>query len=151
MGGWNVARYKQRLKAFNVPKEVEKVVKSNKVEIIGLNKSNLAKGLNSNDRIVGVYSVFTSSHAKKNPKPNKPKLPGSHYNFNWTGKFINGMFIKYTPNKISFLSKGMGLTKKTRFITKNKLLGLSDKRSISMNYKILTPGLSQAFKRHLSK
>jgi len=151
MGDWNVARYKQRLRAFNVERETAKAVRRESFWIVEMNKQNLDKGLNSLDKLVGVYSPFTAAWAKKDPIPNMNKSVGSPYNFNWTGKFINGLFIKYENDVITFSSKGLGLTSKSRFIKTNQLMGLSKKRGREMNYKILAPALRESFVKHLNK
>jgi len=152
MSDWNVARYKQRLRAFNVEKTVNSIVRKNKKEIIKLNKDNLDKGLNSEDLLVGSYSTYTQAWAfRKGKEANTLKIAGANYNFNWTGKFIKGIFITYENNKIKFFSKGMGLTSKTRFITNNNLLGVSKKGAKVINNDIIQPNLQDSFKNHLNK
>ena len=146
----NVAQYKKKLKNFSVESSIEKSVLSSSDEIENLNRLSLSKGLNSRGKIVGYYSFFTQSWAKKN-KTNKPKIAGSKYNFDWTGSFINGIFITYKNNIITFMSSGMGLAKKSRFINKNNLLGLNKSQSKEVNYVIVLPKLQNYFKKHLSK
>lgn len=146
----NVVQYKKRLKTFKVESNIEKAVKESSEEITNLNKVSLDKGLNYEDKEVGRYSLFTAAWARK-LKPNKPKLLGTLYNFDWTGAFINGIFITYESSKIKFSSKGMGNAKKTRFITNKKLLGLSDVQGKIVNEVILTPILRKLFKTHISK
>ena len=146
----NVVQYKKRLKSFNVEDNIKKSVKQNSEEIVNLNKVNLSKGLNSLGEIVGRYSSFTAAWAKK-LRPNKPKTFGSLYNFDWTGAFINGIFITYEDSKIKFSSRGMGNAKKTRFIKKNKLLGLSKAKENIINNSILTSSLRRLFKSHINK
>ena len=146
----NVVQYQRKLKSFNVESNVKKSVKESSEEIVNLNKVNLNKGLNSIDKVVGRYSSFTAGWAKK-LKPNKPKIFGSLYNFDWTGSFINGIFITYENSKIKFSSRGMGGAKKTTFITSKKLLGLSDVKGKMINEVILTPILRKLFKSHISK
>jgi hypothetical protein len=145
---WNVVDYKRRLKAFDVDRNVKKAIKEGSWEIINLNKKNLSKGLNSFDKIVGTYSSYTQAWARKQ-KPNEPKIAGSTYNFNWTGAFINGIFITYENNKINFHSTGMGLTKKSLFIKTNELLGVSENKKNIINYDILAPYLRRYFKIHI--
>mgnify|MGYP003636399037 FL=1 len=146
----NVSQYKKRLKTFSVEKNVEKVVKRSSKEIIELNKVNLSKGLNSYGTVVGRYSFFTLRYAKL-LKPKKPKQVGGLYNFYWTGRFIKGIFITYIDNKIVFKSKGMGYIRKSRFINDNKLLGVTEKQSSDINYKILSPKLQQLFQKHIGR
>ena len=146
----NVVQYQRKLKSFNVESNVKKSVKESSEEIVNLNKVNLNKGLNSIDKVVGRYSSFTAGWAKK-LKPNKPKIFGSLYNFDWTGSFINGIFITYENSKIKFSSRGMGDAKKSTFITSKKLLGLSDVKGKMINDVILTPILRKLFKSHISK
>jgi len=152
MSEWNVIDMKRRLKAFNVDKQVEASVKDSAWQIIELNEINLSQGLNKNDKLVGTYSTFTERWAKTaKRKPNEPKTAGSAYNFNWSGDFINGIFITYKNNKIDFFSKGMGLTEKSFFITSNHLLGISKKYYDTMRYDILAPRLQTRFKNHIVK
>jgi hypothetical protein len=146
----NVVQYQKRLKSFKVEDNINKASKENSEEIVNLNRLNLSKGLNSLDQIVGRYSSFTAAWAKRF-KPNKPKTFGSLYNFNWTGSFINGIFITYQESKIKFSSKGMGNAKKSRFITSNKLLGLSQAKGKIINNSIIIPTLRKLFKSHISK
>jgi|TARA_R110001632_G_scaffold14131_1_gene47850 hypothetical protein len=146
----NVVQYQKRLKSFKVEESIKKSAKENSEEIINLNKVNLSKGLNSLDKIVGRYSSFTAAWAKK-LKPNKPKKFNSLYNFDWTGSFINGIFITYEDSKMKFSSRGMGGAKKTRFIKNNKLLGLSDAKGKIINNSILIPTLRKLFKSHINK
>ena len=146
----NVIQYKRRLKSFKVDANIKKAIKQNSDEIINLNKINLDKGLNYENRVVGYYKERTAQFAKK-LKPNKPKTANTKYNFDWTGSFINGIFITYEDYKIKFKSRGMGGSKKSVFITKNKLLGLLDVQSKIVNNDILTPALRNLFKSHLEK
>ena len=146
----NVVQYQRKLKSFNVESNVKKSVKESSEEIVNLNKVNLNKGLNSVDKVVGRYSSFTAGWAKK-LKPNKPKIFGSLYNFDWTGSFINGIFITYENYKIKFSSIGMGGAKKTRFIKENKLLVRSKIKGKIINEVILTPILRRYFKSHIDK
>tara|TARA_R110000803_G_scaffold179014_1_gene241439 strand:- start:13 stop:456 length:444 start_codon:yes stop_codon:yes gene_type:complete len=146
----NVVQYQKKLKSFNVESNIKKAVKESSEEITNLNKVSLDKGLNYEDKIVGRYSAFTAAWAKK-LKPNKPKVLGALYNFDWTGSFINGIFITYEDSKIKFSSRGMGNAKKTRFITSKKLLGLSNVQGKIINEVILTPILRKLFKSHISK
>ena len=146
----NVIQYKKKLKRFNVQSNVEKAVVESSDEIVNLNKINLSKGLNSLGKLVGKYSPFTAAWTKKF-KPNKPKIAGTNYNFDWTGAFINGIFITYENNKVKFFSRGMGLSKKTRFIKNNKLLGLGKSKIKSINNKILAPQLRSYFRNHMEK
>jgi|TARA_B110000285_G_scaffold930_1_gene1006 hypothetical protein len=146
----NVVQYKRRLQSFNVETNIEKAVKESSEEITNLNKISLNKGLNYEDKEVGRYKFATAAWAKK-LKPNKPKVFNSLYNFDWTGAFINGIFITYQDSKIKFSSRGMGNAKKTGFITRNKLLGLSDVQGKIINEVILTPILRKLFKSHISK
>ena len=146
----NVVQYKRRLQSFNVESNIEKAVKESSEEIVNLNKVSLDKGLNYEDKVVGRYSAFTASWTKK-LKPNKPKILGALYNFDWTGSFINGIFITYENSKIKFSSRGMGDAKKSTFITSKKLLGLSDVKGKMINEVILTPILRKLFKSHISK
>ena len=77
MSDWNVARYKQRLRAFKVDKTVDSIVRRNKKEIIKLNKDNLSKGLNSEDQLVGTYSTYTQAWAfRKGKEANTPDKEG---------------------------------------------------------------------------
>ena len=146
----NVVQYQKRLKSFKVEESIKKSAKENSEEIVNLNKVNLSKGLSYEDKVVGRYSAFTAAWAKK-LKPNKPKILGTLYNFDWTGSFINGIFITYENSKIKFSSRGMGNAKKTTFITSKKLLGLSDVKGKMINDVILTPILRKLFKSHISK
>ena len=146
----NVVQYKRRLQSFNVESNIEKAVKESSEEIVNLNKVSLDKGLSYEDKVVGRYSAFTAAWAKK-LKPNKPKILGTLYNFDWTGSFINGIFITYENYKIKFRSIGMGGAKKTRFIKENKLLGLSNVKGNIINEVILTPILRRYFKSHIDK
>ena len=146
----NVVEYKKRLKSFNVESNIKKAVKESSEEITNLNKISLDKGVNYENNVVGKYKFVTELYAKK-WKPNKPKITGSKYNFDWTGSFINGIFITYENYKIKFSSKGMGDAKKTDFIINKKLLGLSDVQGKVINEVILTPILRKLFKSHISK
>jgi len=146
----NVVQYKRRLQSFNVETNIEKAVKESSEEITNLNKISLDKGVNYENNVVGKYKFVTELYAKK-WKPNKPKITGSKYNFDWTGAFINGIFITYQDSKIKFSSRGMGNAKKTDFIINKKLLGLSDVQGKIINEVILTPILRKLFKSHISK
>ena len=152
MAGWNVIDMKRRLRSFNVEKQTEKSVKEGAWQIIELNKINLEQGLNRDGKLVGTYSPFTERWARTSKrKHNESKTAGSAFNLNWTGDFINGIFITYGNHKIEFFSKGMGLTKKSFFITSNKLLGISKKYYNIMRNDIIAPRLQTKFKSHLGK
>jgi len=151
MSKFNVLDYKRRLSSFHVEKNISKAVKEGAWQIIDLNKINLAKGLNSKGRLVGTYSVVTQNYARKGRRPNESKKAGTTYNFNWTGAFINGIFITYKNDKISFSSTGLGLSKKNFFILSNDLLGVEKNRNELINYDILAPRLRRYFKTHIGK
>ena len=148
---WNVNDYKRRLRAFNVEKTTAKIIKNQQQEIIGINQDRLSfDGKNYEGKITGTYAIETQSAARIS-NAIRPKTSGSAYNFEWTGDFFNGMYLTYERNRIKILSKGMGLTEKSHFITSNKALGFSDKEVKIINDELIKPSLQTSFKNHLSK
>jgi len=147
----NVNNYLAKLRTFNVEKETATAIKKQNRQIVEINQINLDKGLDNQDGLVGLYSAATAEIAKSNPKPNQSKEEGQPFNFDWTGAFLNGMYIVYRNNKITFLSKGMGSGEKKSEIIKNKLLGVSEKGAEIINNDIIKPMLQTSFKNHIRK
>ena len=147
----NVNNYLAKLKTFNVEKQTAIAINKQNRQIIEINQINLDKGLDYEDDLVGTYLNTTAKIAKSDPKPNMSKVEGQPFNFDWTGAFLNGMYIVYRNNKINFLSKGIGSWKKMNFITSNKLLGVSEKGAEIINNDIIKPALQISFKSHISR
>lgn len=153
MAGWNVVRYMQRLRTFNVEAETTKIINKSRDQIEDVNREALDFGKDFHGKTVGTYSGNTELIAKastRNP-PNRSKNAGSPYNFNWTGAFMDGIFITYESHTINFFSKGLGDTKKTAWILNRDLLGVSDKDADFINYEIIMPRLQWAFKNKMNK
>lgn len=149
---WNVVNYMRRLRSFNVEKETDRIIKRSNRQIIEINQINLDKGLDYENDLVGTYSAFTQLRASTSKiRPNQSKNAGEPYNFDWTGDFINGIYITYKNNEIKFFSRGLGGAEKRRFILNNKLLGVSEEGSKIINFDIIMPQLQTSFKNKMNK
>lgn len=73
-----------------------KAIMDNKAFILSyLKHEQLGEGLDSFGRLVGEYAATTEEvYAKMSPRPRTAKVAGANYNFEWTGKFFDGMKIK---------------------------------------------------------
>lgn len=146
-----VLDYMRRLKTAqnNIEKVIAIAIDQNQEAIIEVNKKNLDKGLNRDLRLVGTYSVgselaYRGSGSPRLTRPLKPKIFGQPYNFYWTGRFYEGIFITYANNKITFHSNGKGDGEKLSFINSNKLLGVNNQEDIDyINFKIILPAVVQ--------
>lgn len=67
--------------------------------ILFLQQEQLSQGRNEDGNEIGTYTALTEQ-ISKNPeqygttKPIQPKTEGSPYNFEWSGRYFKGMFIK---------------------------------------------------------
>jgi hypothetical protein len=150
----NVLDYIKILKSIgsksSIDSIVSDVIQKNKSQIIDINLINLDSGLDNKDRIVGTYLPTTQARAEDALiKPNQSKIAGQPFNFDWTGQFINRIYITYRSNKIKFLSRGMGDSEKRTFIETNNLLGVSQKGSDIINNEIIRPQVIQEIKNRI--
>ena len=113
----------------NAEKQLERVaikaVVDNQAFILStLKHDQLGEGLDSMGRVVGTYAPSTEEvYAKKSPKPRTAKITGQPYNFEWTGKFFDGMKVKTSSDGFDITSPsksdlekifGVQLTKLTK-------------------------------------
>lgn len=152
-----VLDYINKLKSINVDTITATVINQNTEQIIDINQKNLDVGLNSNDVLVGTYENVTGLIAQElqllaDPRaPKKDKLPGAEYNFYWTGRLYDGIFITYRNNVIHFDSRGKGSGEKLTFVTGNKLLGVSQINAEKINFDIILPDFQNEIKKILCK
>lgn len=63
--------------------------------VIFLQQKQLSDGLNSEGNLTGTYTAATQFIAENfEPKPIKPKIEGQPFNFEYSGRFFKGMFLK---------------------------------------------------------
>lgn len=93
----------------------DSIKKTNALELIGeialeaddfvifLQQEQLKQGKNEDNKTIGVYTPYTEEIASNYQeygveKPIRPKIAGEQYNFEWTGRYFKGMFIKVFLN-----------------------------------------------------
>ena len=135
------------LKKVSIPSLTAVVIKENQNQIVQVNQIALDKGENYIGQTVGLYSKSTELISKESPTPNKPKIAGSPYNFDWSGNLLERMFITYSNAKIKFDSRGKGDNEKQLFVSVNRLLGVDEKGEKIINFEIVLPGLQKKFKQ----
>jgi len=136
-----------KLKGVNITSLTATVIKENKNQIVQVNQIALDKGENYLGQTVGLYSKSTELISKESPTPNKPKIAGSPYNFDWSGNLLERMFITYSNSKIKFDSRGKGDNQKQLFVSINRLLGVDENGEKIINFEIILPGLQKKFKK----
>ena len=89
-----------RISDLNLELVLKEVLKDEEVIklIKRLNKEQLSLGENSKGELLGTYSELTEDIARNYqfydaPKPNKPKIAGEPYNFDWTGEFFESIEV----------------------------------------------------------
>lgn len=95
----NLKRIKDRL-----PEIATEAVRDNmEVIIYTIVELQLSQGKDWTGKVVGVYKPRTQDFYAQNPtkRPRKEKIAGAPYNFDWTGSFIEGIYIK-TNNDESY-------------------------------------------------
>lgn len=143
--------YIAKLKKVKTRPIIRDVIKKNKAQIIDINKIALDRGYNYKDQIVGVYTTATELiSGEPNNIPREPKTAGSPFNFDWTGRFIDGIFITYTRDMIIFDSRGKGGGTKLEFVDNNYLLGVSDNGADIINFEIILPQYQKEVKKILN-
>lgn len=123
-----------------ISRELFQFIKSIESEIFDLNikqieKSENAKGqplVNKDTTFDGVYSKTTDAIASgsvslaKGEAPNKDKIAGEPYNFDWTGDFFKGFEMTVFADHVELFSTGEGTgDKKTFFDGYESLYGLT--------------------------
>lgn len=132
------------------PAQARKILIDNKTEIIRiLREDQLNDGLNSSGTVVGTYSAVTAALADLS-RPRKPKVAGQPYNFEWTGDFVDGLYLFFedvfsysifsTDEKAAFLVDKFG-----------DIVTLTDENNDRVNFEILIPGLTIWFFDELKK
>lgn len=80
----------------DIPRIVREIIRQEAIEIIDVVKyGQLAKGLDSQGAVIGVYTPGTEERAKRG-RVRKAKEAGQPYNFQWTGKTFDKMSLKFT-------------------------------------------------------
>ena len=137
-----LSRYIQRLE--NASQELEQVairaVADNKEFILStLKHDQLGEGLDSFGRVVGTYAPTTEEYyAKKSPKPRTAKRTGEPYNFEWTGKFFDGMKVTTSKDGFTITSPTKNDLEK---IFGTKLTQLTKENMEFVSDKVITPAL----------
>lgn len=93
-----------KLKTFMLLETIGEIVLEYEDFVLFLQQKQLSAGVNSDDNAVGVYTNFTQYISENyqeygTVKPIKPKIAGEKYNFEWSGKYFKGMFIKVYANE----------------------------------------------------
>ncbi len=117
-----------------------RAVKDNQDFILStLKHDQLGEGMDSFGRMVGEYAAKTEEYySKRKPLPRTPKITGSPYNFEWTGKFFDGMKVKTSKEGFEITSPSKDDLEK---IFGTKLTALTKENLDFVNEKVVIPAL----------
>lgn len=150
----DIARFQKIIR--DLDKEAAKIIEENADRILRLLKEGqLDKGLTSKGTIAGLYSPVTDAIASSPAalagigKPRQDKIAGQPYNFDWTGKWRDSMFIKTLIRDQGFdiLSRDTKTKMLEQFVGE-RLTKLTEEHNEIVNEEILLPEL---FKRSLDQ
>lgn len=126
------------------------------VEMVQRNQ--LGKGLDSKGELlvhpskrnessrIGIYEPSTEFYWQiKQPikRKEKKKVTNAFYNFDWTGKTFDGMYVESLKNnEFSIFSKN-GKAKELEQIYQTKLFDLTEKNNKEINEKIILPKIQE--------
>ena len=87
---------------------------------------------------MGTYSVNTPSYIDPNNEPRQDKVPGSPYNFEWTGGLFDDMFMHFEDDKSYSL---FSQDSKAKMLEKEygDIFTLTKKNNKQVNDEILRP------------
>ena len=135
--------------------EAAKIIQDNAELILELlKKGQLDKGLTSDGRIAGYYSPVTDAIASSAitlavGRPRQDKVAGQPYNFDWTGKWRDSMFVKTLRSEKGFdiLSSDTKTAMLEDFVGA-RLTKLTEEHNDFINEHILLPQLlERSFER----
>lgn len=136
---------------FKVYDNVDKISGNNFLDVIGtiiieaddfiifLQQEQLKRGVGEDDVQIGFYTPFTQDISENYQeygveKPIQPKIAGEPYNFEWTGKYFKGMFIKVFGNSNFEIEIDSAVDYAGELESRyKKLLGLVDKNQEQLN------------------
>lgn len=108
-----------------------------------LKELQLGEGIGSDGNIVGRYKKITDEWASSpwNKKPRKSKIAGDPFNFEWTGKFFDGMKLAAYSDGFNIFS----IDGKQRLLEQQygELTKLTDKNNEMINNDIILPELQK--------
>lgn len=123
-------------------------VTENKDEIISILKNKqLSKGLDSSNRVIGVYSPNTEEYAARD-NITTPKTPGMPYNLYWSGETIENLYVKSINKKLGNYSISTSIKKK-RLLEGlyGEIFELSEENNKFVNENIITPYIYDKIKK----
>ena len=133
----------------DLPNILRKILIDNEDKVMDILRNfQLTKGLDSNGRVVGTYSVNTPNYITSDNEPRQDKIPGAPYNFEWTGGLFDDMFMDFKDLKsYSLFSKD----KKAVMLEKEygDIFTLTDKNNKMVNDEILRPLMYEEIIRRL--
>ena len=104
-----------------------------------LKEKQLHLGMKSSGAVAGRYAPSTPDYIGDNNKPREAKIPGTPYNFDWSGGFVENLFIKTEKEGFEILSRDAV----QKILEKNygKLTALTEKHNKIINEEIILPNL----------
>ena len=123
----------------DLPDILRKILIDNEDRVMQILKSfQLTKGKDSKGKVVGTYSVNTPSYIDPNNEPRQDKVPGSPYNFEWTGGLFDDMFMHFEDDKSYSL---FSQDSKAKMLEKEygDIFTLTKKNNKQVNDEILRP------------
>lgn len=116
--------------------------------LVDLQQNRLEKGLDTLGNIIGRYSQATESIAIfGKSKPIMPKKAGQPFNFQWTGGFFDGMFVKVNKKEVVFGSKSP--TSKDLLLRYSDLYGLDRASQVEFASKYIYPAFMSKIRSQL--
>lgn len=138
-----ISIFRQKLKKVTNKRLIDSLVfqqiEKYKGILIDLVLLQLEKGENPQGEVVGYYTRQTELNSLLGTaKPVKPKKEGDPYNFEWTGGFFDGMFLKVGKTQATF-----GSSEKQKLLEEQygNLIGLQIENFIKAKEEYLLPGL----------
>lgn len=120
-----------------------------------IKEEQLAKGLRSDGKIAGTYAPNTPNFAEQDRQasggrfPREDKVRGFPYNFDWTGSFKDGIYVKVNDDDGFDILTRDGKLAILEQMAKGRLLKLTEEHNTLINEKIIMPAISKFISQNL--
>jgi hypothetical protein len=121
----------KKLKSSLVVEKVFQALKEAENKVILLNKEQIDKGESVDGDKAKNYAYITEHHFRHVDRPRTEelfnyKVQSNIYNYDWSGKFLDGFEISVTNKDATIFSTGIGSGEKASFLLSENLFGLNE-------------------------